>query len=99
MRIKMDENLPQALVPILESLGHDKRFLITQDLDFSDARKYQPGMYEGLLLLRLAQPGRKALTSRIAGVFATELAHEWKGNNRDRDGAESASPARKRGRA
>jgi predicted nuclease of predicted toxin-antitoxin system len=103
MRIKLDEDLPYGLVPILQSLGHevdtveserltgrpddevwaaaqaDKRFLITQDLDFSDARKYQPGMHEGLLLLRLAQPGRKALTSRIASLFATELVNEWKG--------------------
>ncbi len=57
----------------------DKRFLITQDLDFSDVRKYQPGTHEGLLLLRLAQPGREAQSTRIAGLFATELVDEWKG--------------------
>lgn len=103
MRIKLDENLPNALVPILQSFGHDvdtveseqltghaddevwagaqadKRFLLTQDLDFSDGRKYEPGTHEGLLLLRLAQPGRHALTTRVAGLFATELAAEWKG--------------------
>jgi len=34
------------------------RFLITQDLDFSDVRRYVPGTHGGLLLVRLAQPGR-----------------------------------------
>lgn len=60
MRIKLDENLPISLAPLLKTLGHDvstvddeglrgkpdfdiwqaaqseARFLITQDLDFSD---------------------------------------------------------------
>lgn len=60
MKIKLDENLPHALVDILNKLGHDadtvpqeglarqpdeivwqvaqeeNRFLITQDLDFSN---------------------------------------------------------------
>lgn len=67
MRIKLDENLPTGLVPLLTALGHevdtvpaegiggaeddvvwraaqaDGRFLITQDLDFSDARMYASG--------------------------------------------------------
>ena len=41
------------------------RFLVTQDLDFSDARKYAPGTHEGLLLVRLPQPGRSALAERV----------------------------------
>lgn len=32
------------------------RFLVTQDLDLSDARKYAPGTHHGLLLVRLPQP-------------------------------------------
>ena len=84
MRIKLDENLPAGLVPILTALGHevdtvpaegiggkdddivwhasqaDGRFLVTQDLDFSDVRKYAPGTHHGLLLVRLPQPGRTA---------------------------------------
>jgi predicted nuclease of predicted toxin-antitoxin system len=35
----------------------EARFLITQDLDFSDIRKYQPGLHHGILLVRLRQPG------------------------------------------
>jgi len=38
-----------------------RRFLITQDLDFSDIRVYPPGAHQGLLLLRLRNPGRDAL--------------------------------------
>jgi len=31
----------------------DERFLITQDLDFSDIRQFKPGTHPGLLLVRL----------------------------------------------
>ena len=71
MRIKLDENLPHRLVAALTDLGHDvdtavhegltgrdDRFLITQDLDFSDIRHYAPGTHRGLLLVRLRFPGR-----------------------------------------
>jgi predicted nuclease of predicted toxin-antitoxin system len=64
MKIKLDENLPHRLAPLLNALGHDVHtmddeglvgradtevweaaqkesgFLITQDLDFSDSRKF-----------------------------------------------------------
>ena len=50
----------------------DRRFLVTQDLDFSDARKYAPGTHHGLLLVRLPQPGRIALLERVAALFRTE---------------------------
>ncbi len=103
MKIKLDENLPERLVPELQSLGHDidtvrtegltgkdddevwratqlsGRFLITQDLDFSDVRRFAPGTHAGLLLVRLAQPGRDALTLRIAMLFATESVDHWHG--------------------
>jgi predicted nuclease of predicted toxin-antitoxin system len=32
------------------------RFLITQDLDFSDVRRYTPGTHGGLLLVRSRSP-------------------------------------------
>ena len=50
------------------------RFPITQDLDFSDVRCFTPGTHAGLLLVRLAQPGRNALAARVAILFATEQA-------------------------
>jgi predicted nuclease of predicted toxin-antitoxin system len=55
------------------------RFLITQDLDFSDARRYVPGTHNGLLLVRLRQPGREALFSRVSLLFRTEDVESWTG--------------------
>ena len=56
-----------------------QRFLVTQDLDFSDARKYAPGTHHGLLLVRLPQPGRQALLTRIVMLFRTEAVESWNG--------------------
>jgi len=55
----------------------DGRFLVTQDLDFSDARNYAPGTHHGLLLVRLPQPGRIALLERVASLFRTEAVDTW----------------------
>ena len=55
------------------------RFLITQDLDFSDVRRFQPGTHHGLLLVRLPEAGRAALTRRIVEVFQTEDVASWSG--------------------
>ena len=56
-----------------------QRFLITQDLDFSDVRRYTPGTHAGLLLVRLSRPGRKALFARVSTVFQTEKVEDWTG--------------------
>jgi len=101
MKIKLDENLPARLVPILQKHGHDVdtvpeehlsgkpdaeiwravagegRFLITQDLDFSDTRQFAPGTHAGLLLVRLREPGAHALMQAISAV-ASEIA-DWAG--------------------
>ena len=55
------------------------RFFITQDLDFSDQRRYTPGSHSGLLLVRLARPGRDALFERVSMLFRTEHVAEWQG--------------------
>ena len=54
-------------------------FLMTQDLDFSDIRRYAPGTHHGLLLVRLPRPGRTALFERIHSLFVTESVDEWAG--------------------
>jgi len=93
VKLKLDENLPEALVAALAALGHDVdnvrmeglagrddpsvwqaaqregRFFITQDLDFSDTRRFQPGTHNGLLLVRLPGAGRLTLTARIVELF------------------------------
>lgn len=55
------------------------RFLLTQDLDFSDVRQFQPGTHSGILLVRLPDAGRLELTRRIAGIFRTEDVESWPG--------------------
>ena len=103
MNIKLDENLPEALVTVLAELGHDAdtvpqenltgrddvavwdaaqqagRFLITQDLDFSDSRKYVPGTHRGILLMRLRDPGRLALLHAVERLFSMEPVETWPG--------------------
>ena len=53
------------------------RFLITQDLDFSDVDKFTPGSHHGLLLVRLRNPGRAALTRKVQILFQTEDVESW----------------------
>jgi predicted nuclease of predicted toxin-antitoxin system len=55
----------------------EERFLITQDLDFSDIRSFAPGTHHGLLLVRLSNPSRRALVARLKTVFATEDVPSW----------------------
>lgn len=101
MRIKLDENLPTRLAPLLDALGHNAdtvpdeqlqgrndpaiwkasqdagRFLITQDMDFSDIRQFRPGTHHGILLLRMRTPGRVALTARLLSIYQTEDVESW----------------------
>lgn len=57
----------------------ERRFLITQDLEFSDIRRYTPGTHAGLLLVRLPRPGRSALLDRVTALFRTEQIENWAG--------------------
>jgi predicted nuclease of predicted toxin-antitoxin system len=50
----------------------EERFLITQDLDFSDVRQFKPGTHAGLLRVRLREPGANALVSRIHAALQEE---------------------------
>ncbi len=54
------------------------RFFITQDLDFSDLRRFAPGTHHGLLLVRLRQPGRAAVAARIRGLFQHTDVRVWR---------------------
>lgn len=54
------------------------RFFITQDLDFSDVRRFAPGTHQGLLLVRLRDPGRHALARRVQSLFQNENVEAWK---------------------
>ena len=55
----------------------ESRFLITQDLDFSDSRKFAPGSHCGILLVRLRSPSRRALLELVTVLFQTEDVSQW----------------------
>jgi len=55
------------------------RLLVTQDLDFSDLRKFMPGTHNGVVLFRLQEPGWPALMSRAESVFSTIRVDDWAG--------------------
>jgi predicted nuclease of predicted toxin-antitoxin system len=55
------------------------RFFMTQDLDFSDVRHFRPGTHAGLMLVRLAKPGRLALRRRVLQAFEHADADAWSG--------------------
>jgi len=64
---------------IWEAAQREARFLITQDLDFSDARRFVPGMHHGVLLVRLHNPSWRTLVARVSDVFAQEDVTRWVG--------------------
>jgi predicted nuclease of predicted toxin-antitoxin system len=62
---------------IWEAAQKESRFLITQDMDFSDSRRFAPGSHSGILLVRLRPPNRRNLVVRVAELFQTETTEEW----------------------
>jgi len=56
-----------------------QRLLITQDADFSNLSRFTPGTHHGLVIVRLRDPGRGALTQRIEEIFAAEEVESWEG--------------------
>lgn len=57
----------------------EKRFFVTQDLDFSEIKNFAPGNHCGLMVVRLREPGLSALLRRIESIFQTENVEDWKG--------------------
>ena len=64
---------------VWEAAQRDERFLITQDLDFSDLRRFAPGTHHGILLARLRSSDRQSLIRRIREVFEHEEVSRWTG--------------------
>jgi predicted nuclease of predicted toxin-antitoxin system len=67
----------QLDVTIWELAQSEGRFLITQDMDFSDIRRFAPGSHYGILLIRLQTPKRRALIGRVEDLFRQEDVSEW----------------------
>ena len=57
----------------------EARFLVTQDLDFSDTRLLAPGSHHGILLVRVYSPSRQNLIERVENIFRTEDVETWAG--------------------
>lgn len=53
------------------------RFLITQDLDFSDIRRFAPGSHHGLMVVRLRSPDLRTLIERVSDVFRNDDCASW----------------------
>ena len=64
-------------IEIWNAAQSESRFLITQDLDFSDRRKFAPGTHAGILLIRLHNPSRRNLIATIEQIFRTEPVELW----------------------
>jgi predicted nuclease of predicted toxin-antitoxin system len=62
---------------VWEAAQREVRFLITQDMRFSDARRFAPGAHAGILLLRLHAPSWRALLRRVEGLFAEQDVAGW----------------------
>jgi predicted nuclease of predicted toxin-antitoxin system len=71
--------LGHADMEVWEATQKESRFLITQDLDFSDLRQFAPGSHCGILLVRLRSPNRRELIERIGELFRKENVGEWAG--------------------
>jgi predicted nuclease of predicted toxin-antitoxin system len=72
------ENLVSASDDVIWRAAQSaNRVLITQDLDFSDVRRFEPGQHHGLILVRLHNPSRKRLIARLAAVVVSENIDEW----------------------
>lgn len=57
----------------------ENRFLITQDLDFSNVHQFKPGTHHGILLLRLNNPTRRQLIQKVEAIFISEVVVQWSG--------------------
>ncbi|HZV87134.1 MAG TPA: DUF5615 family PIN-like protein [Candidatus Binatus sp.] len=62
-----------------EATQKEARFLITQDLDFGDLRRFAPGSHHGILMVRLRSPSRMGLETRVTEIFQTEDVSDWPG--------------------
>jgi predicted nuclease of predicted toxin-antitoxin system len=55
----------------------EMRFLVTQDLDFSDQRRFAPGSHQGILLVRLPDSEQWRLADYLAAWFSAPEAETW----------------------
>lgn len=54
-----------------------ERFFITQDLRFSDARRYPAGSHFGVLVLRFGDLKMAEIVRRVKEIFQIESVEQW----------------------
>lgn len=54
-----------------------ERFLVTQDLDFSDIRRFAPGTHHGILLVRVPDDVQWRLTDFLLGWLGRPECESW----------------------
>jgi predicted nuclease of predicted toxin-antitoxin system len=66
-------------VAIWMAAQDEKRFFITQDLDFSDVRRFAPGTHHGVMLVRLPEEEQPRMPDYLALWFSTGDWASWAG--------------------
>lgn len=64
---------------VWESAQTAGRFFVTQDLDFSDLRRFAPSTHAGILLIRLKNPSRRNLNAKLEEILRLEAVATWAG--------------------
>jgi predicted nuclease of predicted toxin-antitoxin system len=64
---------------VWESAQMESRMFVTQDMDFSDLRKFVPGTHAGILLIRLHAPSWRRLAARVVEILHVENASSLSG--------------------
>ncbi len=64
---------------IWEAAQLEERFLVTQDLGFSEIAHGAPSGHAGVLLVRLQEPSRPDLLRRVEAIFRDENVESWAG--------------------
>ena len=65
---------------IWNAVVQEQRFLITQDVEFADLRKYPLGSHSGVMLLRLQFPNCEQIERVIHEIFQREPVAQWHGS-------------------
>ncbi|MGB8295346.1 MAG: DUF5615 family PIN-like protein [Polyangia bacterium] len=64
-------------VDIWDAAQAEQRFLVTQDLDFSDRRRFVPGTHCGLLLVRLPDSEQWRIGDYVTAWLSSPDAATW----------------------
>ena len=64
-------------IDVWTAAQQERRFLITQDLDFSDVRRFAPGTHEGLLVVRVPDSEQWRLADYLVAWFSQPGASTW----------------------